>query len=364
MKKILIFSNHPAYTYNLRKEIITGFLEDGFKVTLVVPYGEEIEYFRSLGARIVNIEIEERSKNPIKDIKLLKDNLKILKAVKPDVVITYATKQNIYGGLAARLLKVPYIPMITGLGTAIENPGLLRIITSFLYRNGIKKAEALLVQNKSILAKIENLNMINAPVHMTPGSGVSLDYHKFKEYPTDQNSVSFIYIGRIMKDKGIYELVDAARILKKRHPEVIINVIGHGNLSEDIKMVEKADEEGYINYLRTQKDVRPYIEAAHATILPSYHEGMANVLLESAAAGRPVLASKVPGCSETFNEGETGIGFEAKSAEAVVEAVENFLSMTHDQKKKMGCKAREKMESEFDRTIILKQYKKIIEQIG
>lgn len=364
MKKILIFSNHPSYTYNLRKEIIIGFLQEGYRVTIVVPYGEEVEYFRTRGARIVNIKIEERSKNPFKDLALLEENIKILKAESPDVVLTYATKQNIYGGMASRILKIPYIPMITGLGTAMENPGVLRTITSFLYRNGVKKASALMVQNNSILNKLKNFDMVHAPVHMTPGSGVSLTYHDYKPYPPESQNLTFLYIGRLMKDKGIYELVEAAKYLKKEHPDIIFQIIGHGSLKEDVKMVEKADKEGYIDYLGTQKDVRPFIASAHATILPSYHEGMANVLLESAAAGRPVLASNVPGCIETLDDGETGIAFEAKNVTALEKAVEAFMQLSYEQKEAMGKKGRIKMENEFDRTLIFNQYKKIIEELG
>lgn len=364
MKKILIFSNHPAYTYNLRKEIIEGFMSAGYKVTLVVPYGKEVDTFKELGVKLIDISIEERSKNPFKDLSLLRTNLKILKSESPDVVLTFATKQNIYGGLAARMSRIPYIPMITGLGTAIENPGLLKAITSFLYRNGLKNAEALLVQNAFIYEKLKLLNMINCPVFMTPGSGVSLDRHELKPYPPADEHISFVYIGRIMRDKGIYELIEAAKQIKNENLNVSFKVIGHGNLEEDIRLVEKADKEGYIEYLGRQEDVRPYIESAHATVLPSYHEGMANVLLESASAGRPVIASRVPGCSETFDEGISGLGFDVKDVGSLVNSLKAFVQLPYNEKKLMGLAGREKMKNEFDRSIILKQYIKIIEKIG
>lgn len=364
MKKVLIFSNHPAYTYNLRKEIIEGLVTEGYKVTLVVPNGKEVEHFRKIGVKLIDIKISERSVNPFTDLKLLMTNLKILKHEKPTVVLTYATKQNIYGGMAARLTKTPYIPMITGLGTAMENPGLLQKIASTLYKMGIKGAKALFVQNKAIHNKLKNFNMIHAPVYMTPGSGVSLERHPYAEYPDENEPIQFLYIGRIMKDKGIFELLEAAREIKQRCPAVTFKIIGHGNLKEDIAKVEAADREGIIQYIGKQSDVRPYIRESHATILPSYHEGMANVLLESAAAGRPILASKVPGCKETFDEKITGFGFEARNPESLVRTIAQFIELPYNLKRDMGIAGREKMENEFDRTIILNMYIQIIEKIG
>ncbi|MFL2061004.1 glycosyltransferase family 4 protein [Marinilactibacillus psychrotolerans] len=364
MKKVLIFSNHPAYTYNLRKEIIDGLVKNGLQVVLVVPFGEEVKYFENNGVKLIDINIVERSVNPLTDLKLLLDNLKILNNEKPDIVLTYATKQNIYGGMAARLTKTPYIPMITGLGTAIENPGLLQKIASTLYKMGTKGATALFVQNESIREKLIRLNMVHSPVYMTPGSGVSLDRHQSVVYPDKSKSIQFLYIGRIMKDKGIFELLEAARLIKSKYPDVKFKVIGHGNLKEDINRVKKANEEGVIEYLGKQSDVRPHIRSSHAIILPSYHEGMANVLLESAATSRPIIASRVPGCQETFDENITGFGFEAKDVNSLKEAVERFIVLPYDLKRDMGEAGRRKMEKEFDRTIILNMYLKIIKKIG
>lgn len=356
MKKVLIFSNHPAYTYNLRKEIIEGLLEKSYKVTLVVPYGEQVEYFRNLGTKVIDIKISERTTNPFKDLALLANNISILKQEKPDLVLTYATKQNIWGGMACRITKTPYIPMITGLGTAMENPGPLQYIARFLYREGIRRAQTLFVQNEAILDKIKRFNMVHSPTRMTPGSGVSLIRHKLAEYPKEDQALEFLFIGRIMKDKGIYELLEAAEAIKNENPKFTFKVIGHGNLEEDLQAVKQADRNGTIEFIGVQQDVRPFIHQAHAVILPSYHEGTANVLLESASAGRPVLASLVPGCQETFDNGITGIGFKVKDTESLVKAIKKFSSLTYSQKKEMGIQGRLKMEKEYDREIIVDMY--------
>src|SRR5699024_769430 len=361
MKKILIFSNHPAYTYNLRKEVIDRFIEKKYEVTLVVPYGKEVEYFKDIGVKLIDIKLIERSINPFTDLKLLYQNIKILKKEAPDLVITFATKQNIYGGMASRITKTPYIPMITGLGTTIENPGILQKITSMLYRTGIRGAKTLFVQNDSIVEKLKYFNMVHSPIRMTPGSGVNLEHHHFVDYPEKNEDIKFLYIGRIMRDKGIYELLEAIQNIKKKYPKVSFTVIGHANLEEDKEKIQSADDKGLINYLENQTDVRPFIHEAHAIILPSYHEGMSNVLLESAAAGRPLLASKVPGCQETFDEGVSGIGFASKNVSDLTKAIEEFIQLPYDKKKEMGQAGRRKIEGEFDRKIVAEMYIEEIE---
>ena len=364
MKKILIFSNHPAYTYNLRKEVIDGFVKHGYEVTIAVPYGTEIDYFKKLGVKIIDISIKERSVNPVDDLKLLWGNIKISRNEKPDVVLTYATKQNIYGSMAARITGTPYIPMITGLGGAIEKEGILQKITSTLYRTGIKKAHTIFVQNKSILKKMQSLNMAHSPVRMTPGSGVSLERHPLSDYPDKDKPLRFVFIGRIMKDKGIFDLIAAAKQVKLKQPDVTFTIIGHIVLKEDKKRIEEAQKEGIIEYLGSQADVRPFIREAHATILPSYYEGMANVLLESASAGRPVIATTVPGCRETYDEGKSGFGFPAKNVNALVKVLETFIALPHDKKKEMGLAGRLKMEQQFDRNIIVNMYIEEFKKIG
>lgn len=356
MKKILVFSNHPAYTYNLRKEVIDGFVQKGYNVTLAVPDGKELDYFRENGVEIIDIQYRGRSVNPLDDLKLLRACHSIIKTIKPTVVLTYTTKLNIYGGLAARMTKTPYIPMITGLGSAVEQDGILQKITSNLYRMGIKKAKTIFIQNESILEKMKNYNMLHTRFRMTPGSGVSLNRHDFAEYPTGDNDIRFVFIGRIMREKGIYELIEASKDISNKYPNVIIDVIGYAELEEDLAFIREADEAGLINYLGEQNDVRPYIHKAHATILPSYFEGMANVLLESAAAGRPVLTTEVPGCQETFDEGVSGFGFKARDVSSLKKALEKFILLPYSEKQKMGKAGRVKMENEFDRNIILDMY--------
>jgi galacturonosyltransferase len=274
--------------------------------------------------------------------------------------LTYTIKPNIYGGFACRIFNIPHIANITGLGTAIENGGLLQKFLLMLYKSGLKKAACVFFQNESNKKYFEKNNIVMTKVVLLPGSGVNLTQHSFEEYPDDSDGVRFLYIGRIMKDKGINELLEAIVIVKKAYPNVHFDIVGPCEEDYEIKLLEM-DSQGLLSYYGEQESVHGFLKNAHALINPSYHEGMSNVLLEAAATGRPVLASNIPGCRETFEEAVSGFGFEAKSAESIKNTIIKFIELPYKRKKNMGLAARGKMEKEFDRTIVVDAY---MQEIG
>lgn len=292
--------------------------------------------------------------NPVKDFSLFQTYRKLLRDIKPDVVLTYTVKPNVYGGLACRLAHIPYITTITGLGTTFEKQGMIRTLVISLYRLGLKKASAVMFQNTTNQSLFKSLN-IGRNYHVVSGSGVNLEQHCFEPYPAEDTLIRLTFVGRIMRDKGIGELLEAARAIKKNHPEVQFDLIGGFDEAYQ-NAVQDAVDAGIVNYLGSQKEMHPFYTNSWAVIMPSYHEGISNVCLEAASTGRPVLASNVPGCRETFDDGVTGIGFEAKSAEALQKAIEKFLSLPYEEKVKMGCAGRAKMEREFDRKHVVEAY--------
>ena len=189
---------------------------------------------------------------------------------------------------------------------------------------------------------------------MLPGSGVNLSHHFFQEYAPD-GVFKFLFIARLLKDKGTDEFFEMAKTIKAKYPQTEFQILGwvEGNYKEQLDELVK---EGIINYLGTTSDVRSYLTNVHCTILPSYHEGMSNVNLESAANGRPVITTDVPGCRETIDDGRTGFLVKAKDAQSLIEGVERFLALPYEQKKQMGIEARKKVEREFDRQIVVKAY--------
>ncbi len=361
--KILILANNHVGLYNFRKELLLELINQGNEVYISLPKGELIEPLINLGCKFIDTDIDRRGINPIKDFILLKNYFTLIKNLKPEVVITYTIKPNIYGGIICRITKTPYLVNITGLGTAIENQGLLKKIILGLYKQGISKASCVFFQNKANLKKFVREGIVSEEVRLIPGSGVNLMEHKFEEYPEKASVHRFLFIGRIMRDKGIDELLEAAKKVKDIYPTIEFQLVGE--IEEEYEEILKQyEEKGIIKYYGQQKDVHSFIKKSNAVILPSYHEGLSNALLESASSGRPVLASRVPGCLETFDEDITGLGFEAKDSDSLKEAIIKFINLPYEKKQSMGLEARKKMEKDFDRKIVINAYIEEINKIN
>lgn len=359
-KQILILANADTGLYHFRKELIQELIRQGHRVTVALPFGELIPDITALGCTCVETNVSRRGTNPLEDFALFVKYIRLIRKRKPDVVLTYTIKPNIYGGLACRVMRVPYIANITGLGTAVQNGGFLQRLTLTLYKMGLKKAKTVFFQNAENQKFMVQQQVVKGTHDLLPGSGVNLEQHRLEEYPTNDDTVVLLTIGRIMEAKGINEILQAARIIKQAHPHVVFRLIG--SYDEDYQTrVEQAVAEGIVEYCGSQPQVHSFIAESHATLHASYHEGMSNVLLETASSGRPVIATDVPGCRETYDDGVSGISFKPKDPEDLVRAVTEFLALTHEQKVQMGQAGRQKMEREFSREIIINKYVKAIE---
>ena len=352
--KILVLTNFGMGLYKFRRELLEVLCGNN-EVYVALPDGEYTEKLKEIGCRYVPFEFNRRGINPIADFKQILDYRKLIKKVRPDVVLTYTIKPNVYGGIACRLTKTPYIVNVTGLGTSIENGGLLSFISTTLYRVGLKKANCVFFQNKENYDLFVERKIYKGTARVIPGSGVNLEYHTYKEYPDDASYIKFLFIGRIMRDKGVNELLQAMKDIHMLYPNASLDILG-GCDEDYADLLEAEDIKTYICYYAHKNDVRPFIHASHCTVLPSYHEGTANVLLESAAAGRPVIATRVAGCKETFDEGITGFGCDVRNSDSLVEAMKQFIELPMERKKQMGLLGREKMQREYDRNIVINAY--------
>lgn len=338
-------------------------VDDGYQLYISVPDTDDsrIEYFKSIGCIIIKTDFNRRGMNPIDDLKLMLKYKIIIKKLKPKAVLSYTIKPNVYGGIACRLTGTPLIANVTGLGDAIENGGWLQILTVSLYKIGVGKAKQVFFQNPSNKEVCLRFGIADERAIVLPGSGVNLEHHIYQEYPAD-GVIKFLYIARLQKDKGTGEYFEAAKAIKAKYPQTEFQVLGwkEGEYEEQLN---ELTAKGIINYLGTTSDVRPYLKDVHCTIMPSYHEGMSNVNLESAANGRPVITTDVPGCRETMDDGKTGILVKAKETNSLIEGLERFLAMSYDQKKQMGLEGRKKVEREFDRQIVVKAYLEAINKV-
>ena len=358
---VLILSNSIIGLYSFRKELVTALMDEGFRVWISSPDddGPKCTYFKEMGCEMVETPLERRGTNPLRDFGLLRFYRKLMREVKPSAVLTYTIKPNVYGGIAARWERVPQLANITGLGTAIENPGLLKSTAVALYRIGLKQAKTVFYQNVSIQRFCQE-NRIGRYGVLLPGSGVNLEWHAVQPYLPQERAIRFLFIGRMMHDKGTDEFLEMAAAVKSTHPQAEFHILGPCEDDYEARVAE-AHSRGTVVWHGSVSDVRPYMREAWCTVLPSYHEGMANVLLESAAAGRPVITTDVPGCREAVDDGVTGLLCPARDASALTATVERFLGLPYDEKVQMGLAGREKMRKEFDREIVVRAYLKELE---
>lgn len=352
--KVFIAANNSGGLYNFRKELIEEILKDN-KVFLSVPNGDEIKEFRSMGCKYIPCEIERRGKNPVNDIKLLRYYIVFLKKIKPDIVFTYTIKPNVYCGLACSILKIPYVVNITGLGTAVENEGMLQKITLLLYKVGVKKAQKVFFQNKSNEEFMIRKGIIRGKYDLLPGSGVNLEKYALLEYPNEK-IIHFSFISRIMQEKGIDQYLEAASYIRKKFPYTRFHVCGECEENYKDKL-EEMQKNNIIIYHGVVKDIREIHKISSCTIHPTYYpEGMSNVLLESCACGRPIITTNRAGCREIIDDNVNGYIVKEKNSKDLISKIEKFIALSFEEKQKMGLEARKKVEKEFDRNIVIQKY--------
>lgn len=364
-ERILILSNSSSGLYEFRNELLIDFMRD-YEVHVALP--ECDKYYEKLndeGCHMHLTPFERRGMNPMKDMKLLSVYSKVIKEVKPSVVCTYTIKPNIYGGVVCRMSKTPYICNITGLGTAIQGGGALAKVLTVMYKFATKKANTVFFQNEYNMSFMKENKIALHTAKLLPGSGVNLDHHVYREYPTEDDGIKILSVMRIMKDKGIEEYFEVVDKLGGHYVQFILA----GNYEEETRkkyepIVQKLVAEGKLIYLGFVDNIDALYEKCHAVLHPSYHEGLSNVCLEAGACGRPVLASDIPGCRETIDDGITGLLFDAKSFDSLYKACNTFLELSHSEREKMGRKSREFVEEKFNRQTVINYYRAEMDALG
>lgn len=352
--RVLIIANADIGLYKFRKELLEELVKEN-EVYIALPKGEFYEDLLAIGCKYIITQLDRHGTNPVKELKTVFEYKKIIKRVKPEIVFTYTIKPNVYAGMACAALNIPYVANITGLGTAVENPGLMQVLTVNLYKYSLRKAQKVFFQNTENRDFFVKKGVVKKAYDLLPGSGVNLKNYMVTEYPNGP-TVDFVFVSRIMKEKGIEQYLEAAKEIKARHSETRFHICGFCEQNYEQVLKDMSDE-GIIIYHGLVKDMSAIYKQMSCTIHPTYYpEGLSNVLLESSASGRPIITTNRSGCREVVDDGINGYVVEEKNSKDLIEKIELFLEKSVEERKQMGIAGRKKVEKEFNRQIVIDKY--------
>lgn len=362
---ILLTVNAAWNIWNFRKGLVAALLADGHEITVLAPPCRTQVYLEEMGCSFVELNMSPASMNPIREAQLIRSFYKKFQSLQPDIVLSFTIKNNIFGALAAKWLAIPFVPNITGLGTAFLGNTMMRSAVESLYRLAFAGLPLVFFQNKDDQNLFHERKLIGLDCsQVLPGSGINLQEFKLAQLPSGKTGTVFLMISRLLQDKGVREFVDAAWRIKAEHGGAEFQILGpegsHHPGAIPQSDIRSAQANGVITYLGQTDDVRPYIEAAHCVVLPSYREGAPRALIEAAALGRPLIAADVPGSRDVIDSGKTGLLCEVRSGAALAKACAQILTLNEAELAAMGAAGRKKMETEYDEKLIIAAYRTAI----
>ena len=350
---IAIIYNATHHVLLFKSELIKAIKKNGYKVVVLASKDNYTKKLLDIVDEYHEIKLDSSGINPVKDLYLIHQIYRILKKVKPATILNFTIKPVIYGTFAAQLLgNIAVINTITGLGTAFISKGLTNKIAKFLYKFTFKYSYLVFFQNPDDKQLFKELNIISKDnTKLVSGSGVDL----LKFYPSNNkktDKIKILFIGRIIADKGIYELIEAAEIIKKEYSNVtfiLMGMLGVKNRTSISKSeVDNWVNNGVIEFIPFKEDIRSFLSDSHLVVLPSYREGTPKTLIEAASMAKPLIATDVPGCREVVIHEVNGFLCEVKNSGSLAEAIKRFIKLDYSDKIQMGLKSRELAERKFD----------------
>lgn len=369
--KIVICLNTAWNLVNFRSGLIRSLVAVGYEVVAVAPKDKYSDGLKALGCRFVPLHMDNGGTNPVKDVLLLWRFLRFFAKERPDVFLGYTVKPNVYGSLAARWLRIPVINNIAGLGAAFIRGGMVMRIVQWLYRMALRRSAQVFFQNGDDRQLFVSGGLVPASkTALLPGSGIDLVHFASTPIPSigdDCAGFRFLLVARMLRDKGVGEYVEAARLLQKRWPQVEFCLLGFLDVKNPAAIsrleMDAWVAEGVVTYLGESDDVRSQIAASSCVVLPSYREGTPRSLLEAAAMGRPIITTDAVGCREVVDDGVNGYLCKVRDAADLAEKMEQMLLLSPEMRSEMGRRGREKVEREFDEQIVIRKYLEAIEVI-
>jgi glycosyltransferase involved in cell wall biosynthesis len=367
--RIGIITNSSWNIYNFRLGLIEAFIAEGYQVVAIAPNDGFVEELKAKGCEFYEVNIERKGANPLKDLGLVAELYHIYKKANIQIALHFTIKPNIYGTLAARLLNIPAISNVTGLGTTFIRNNLTSKIAQSLYRFAFRFPKKVFFQNQDDLALFLQKKLISKKItDLLPGSGI--DIEKFKPvFPHHRHTpFTFLLIARLLYDKGIIEYIEAIKILKKQNLPLHFQLLGKIETDRGLGITQEQlshwTAEGIVTYLGTTNDVRPFIQKADCVVLPSYREGTPRTLLEAASMGKPLIATDVAGCRETIVEGINGFLCKVKNAQDLAEKMAKMSRISETEWQEMGKQSRRLATEKFDQNIVIQKYQEVIKKVN
>jgi glycosyltransferase involved in cell wall biosynthesis len=366
-RKIVLSINTAWNIHNFRAGLIRALIEHGYEVIALAPRDGYEAKLEAMGCRFIHLAMDNNRANPIKDLTLLRSYYRILRSERPLALCAFTIKPNVYGSLAASALGIPVINNIAGLGATFIHQSLLTRIVRVLYRLSLRNSHRVFFQNRDDRDLFVKAGL--ARPHLTdclPGSGMDLTRFQPTPLPNDaEGSFRFLLIARLLKDKGVLEFAEAARITRQNFPRARFQLIGghdpHNPNAIPAPIVEQWRREGLLEHLGQVEDVRPHVAAAHCVVLPSYREGTPRSLLEAAAMSRPLITTDAVGCREVVDHGVNGLLCKVKDSADLAIAMQEMIRLPLQRRLEMGVAGRKKLEMQFDENIVIGKY---LDEIG
>lgn len=367
--RICLTVNAAWNIWNFRRPLVSSLIADGHHLTILAPEDDYAAKLQAMGCRFVNLQMDRKGLNPANDALLVWRLRQAFIAERPDIILSFTIKNNLFGALAARSAKIPFVPNVTGLGTAFLSGGALEVLVRQLYGRAFKRLPVVFFQNQDDQELFVSQKLVGAEQARTlPGSGIDLAHFAALPFPDARTRPVFLMIARLLRDKGVQEFVEAARLVRRISPEARFQLLGAAGSDNrtaiNLDTVMAWQQSHGIEYLGTSTDVREQIASAHCVVLPSYREGAPRTLIEAAASARPVIATDVAGCRAVVDDGKTGFLCEPRSAGSLASACLKFLEMGHAQQRLAGEKGRAKMEREFDEALVTRAYREVLAQLS
>ncbi len=369
-KRIAIVANTTWNIYNFRQNILRKLIREGHEVIVMAPVDTFITYTESI-REVTHVPIrhlDRDSVNPFQDLLLLLELLRLYRKYKPDLVLHYTIKPNIYGGIACRLLRIPSVAVITGLGYSLIHEGWLNVVTRFLYHIALPLHHKVVFENIDDKAMFEKAGLVSVSKSLAiKGCGVNTSWYSPNGDGRTKGMITFTFIGRLLYDKGVREFIEAAQIVKKKNENVQFWLIGEID-KENPSSVRNEDlvrwiRDPSIYYHGATDNIKTYIEKSDCIVLPSYREGMPRVIMEAMAMERPVITTDTAGCRETVDENVNGYLVPVGDATALAGAMNRFMILDEQTRVTMGKAGRRKVLNEFDDHIIADQLYNILKSL-